>query len=277
MKQERSRDGLDYALCRYPGSDLRFRGPARTLAGPYVAVIGGSEVFGRFVPSPFTTLLEQSLGLEVVNLGIQAAGIDVFLRDRAVRSILSGAKAVVIQVMGAQNLSNRYYTVHPRRNDRFVQAAPTLQALYPEVDFSQFAFTRHMLASLREAAPASFVRVRGELQAAWLARMSLLVRSCDCPAMLLDIRTGLMGALGSEPPLIAPDMVEALERLAPVCRVDVRAAMGEHRTAGMSFDRLEWDSARRQLTTEAHRRVHARVGPMVERLLRAEQVSGVVM
>jgi hypothetical protein len=50
---------------------------------------------------------------------------------------------------GAQNLSNRLYTVHPRRNDRFLRASGILRTIYRDVDFTEFHFTRHMLDHLR--------------------------------------------------------------------------------------------------------------------------------
>ena len=75
----------------------------------------------------------------------------------------------VVQVMGAQNLTNRFYTVHPRRNDRFLRAAPDLQALYPEVDFTEFHFTRHLLRTLRWSSADRFEVVAEELRAVWVA------------------------------------------------------------------------------------------------------------
>jgi hypothetical protein len=59
------------------------------------------------------------------------------------------ATAIVLQIQGAQTLSNRLYTVHPRRNDRFVRASGILRTIYRDVDFTEFHFTRHMLDHLR--------------------------------------------------------------------------------------------------------------------------------
>ncbi len=36
--------------------------------------------------------------------------------------------------MGAQNLSNRFYAVHPRRNDRFLRASTLMKTIFREVD-----------------------------------------------------------------------------------------------------------------------------------------------
>jgi hypothetical protein len=77
----------------------------------------------------------------------------------------------VLQIPGAQNLSNRLYTVHPRRNDRFLRASGILRTIYRDVDFTEFHFTRHMLDHLRCLSEDRFDIVRNELRVAWMARM----------------------------------------------------------------------------------------------------------
>ncbi len=47
---------LDYVPCRYGKSKLLFRGPKRKLTAPYVAMIGGTETYGKFVETPFPAL-----------------------------------------------------------------------------------------------------------------------------------------------------------------------------------------------------------------------------
>ena len=44
----------------------------------------------------------------------------VFVNEPTVIDICSKALVTVVQLMGAQNTSNRFYAVHPRRNDRFL-------------------------------------------------------------------------------------------------------------------------------------------------------------
>ncbi|MGO4909191.1 DUF6473 family protein [Pseudorhodobacter sp. W20_MBD10_FR17] len=176
---------LDYYPCQYGASKLVFRGPKKGFARPYIAAIGGTETYGKFVQNPFAKVLEEIGGRGVVNLGLMNAGPDVFLNAPEVLEIASGAVLTVVQVVGAQNLSNRYYTVHPRRNDRFLRASPELQNLYPEVDFSEFHFTRHMLQSLFQASPHRFVKVAAALQATWAQRMAQLLRAVKSPTLLL--------------------------------------------------------------------------------------------
>ncbi len=44
---------LDYYPCRYGASKLLFRGPRRRLQGDYVAFLGGTETYGKFIETPF--------------------------------------------------------------------------------------------------------------------------------------------------------------------------------------------------------------------------------
>jgi hypothetical protein len=57
--------------------------------------------------------------VEAANLGLVNAGIDVFINEPMIQDFCAGAVVTVIQVLGAANMSNRFYAVHPRRNDRF--------------------------------------------------------------------------------------------------------------------------------------------------------------
>ena len=139
---------LEYYPCRYGTSRILFRGPRRLLDGSYVAFLGSTETYGRFVEAPYPALLEDRLAVSCVNFGVVNAGVDLYLNDPGVMGLAAGAGAKVVQVMGAQNLSNRYYSVHPRRNDRFLRASDRLEALYPEVDFTEFHFVRHLLGKL---------------------------------------------------------------------------------------------------------------------------------
>ena len=60
---------LDYFPCRYGRSRVLFRGPKRPLDGPYVAFLGGTETYGRFIETPFPALVEPALGQACINFG----------------------------------------------------------------------------------------------------------------------------------------------------------------------------------------------------------------
>lgn len=176
MKTEtRSTGVLRLTACTYGLSKVPFRGPRRRTYGRYVACVGGSDTFGKFIRAPYPHLLEVKINTPCVNLGCQSAGPDVFLNDPAIGSLCHDASATVIQVLNAVNLTNAFYKVHPRRNDRFIAPTDALRGLYPEVDFTDVAFTGHLIAKLNAVDPNRFKEVRATLQATWLRRMKELI------------------------------------------------------------------------------------------------------
>ncbi|MGZ9812123.1 DUF6473 family protein [Pseudoroseicyclus sp. H15] len=176
---------LNYTPCRYGTSKIFFRGPQRSLDGRYITFVGGTETYGKFIKEPFPSLVERELGTPCVNFGCANASIGAFLAEPTVVDACRGADTNIVQIMGAQNLSNRFYTVHPRRNDRFLKPSTVLEAIYPEVDFADFCFTRHMLSALYELSPERFEIVRGELQQAWSSRMVSFLREIGPQTSLL--------------------------------------------------------------------------------------------
>ena len=65
-----------------------------------------------------------------VNFGSVNGGVDAFVNDPTIMAACHDAQLTVVQIMGANFLSNRFYSVHPRRNDRFLRASTVLQAIY---------------------------------------------------------------------------------------------------------------------------------------------------
>ncbi len=266
---------LDYFPCRYGQSKLLFRGPRRTLEGAYAAVIGGTSTYGKFVADPYPAMVERALGMPVVNFGYMNAGADVFVGEPVVIDACRKAKVTVIQIMGAQNLSNRFYAVHPRRNDRFLRASTLMKTIFPEVDFTEFHFTRHMLSVLKGRSAESFALVEEELKAAWLARMRILLQKIDSETVLLWI-TGASGAdphgpgdgLGHEPFLVDADMVAEVRPFAcdlvTVTPSDAALAAG---TAGMQFAALDGPAAAAMPGPRVHAEITGALLPAMRRLL----------
>ena len=264
---------LDYAPCRYGTSRVVFRGPAKALDSPYVTVLGGTETYGKFVPEPFPTLVEAELGLPMVNLGAMNAGLDVYLGDPALLEIARGAEAVVLQIVGAQNLSNRYYKVHRRRNDRFLGASPGLKVLFPDVDFTEFSFTRHMLQSLQRVSPERFERVVEELRSVWMARMARLMQQIGPKVILLWFgaqrppRPGRPADLTHDPLLITAEMMARL-RLAACAVVDVVGAPDQHDLSrGLSYSALDELAARGVPGPAAHLDVAMQLSAVLRQVL----------
>ncbi|MFZ1660783.1 MAG: DUF6473 family protein [Paracoccaceae bacterium] len=231
--------GLDYLPCRYGHSKLLFRGPRRRLEGAYCVALGGTETYGKYIRTPFPALLEKAIRIPVVNLGLPNAGIDVFLNEAVVLDACNGARATIIQLPGAQNMSNRFYSVHPRRNDRFLQASAQMRMFFPEVDFTDFHFTRHMLLSLKELSPEKYAVVEVELKAAWVARMQSLLHKISGRTVLLWIgdhnaKAMTRSNLGPEPLLVDDKMVSALRSYATeIVRVEPSAAARATGRGGM--------------------------------------------
>lgn len=173
------------SACSYGTSRLVFRGPRRPLQGAYVAAVGGTRTFGKGVERPWPAELETRLGLPVVNLGAVGAGPDAFLRDESVLAACAGATAIVLQVPGAQALSNPWFRVHPRRNDRFLCATDWLADLYPEVDFCEYSFVRQLLCDLHDRDAARFARLVAGLQRVWTMRLQRLLAEMEAPVVLL--------------------------------------------------------------------------------------------
>lgn len=206
--------GLDYFPCRYGASKALFRGPKAALTQPFVAMLGGSSTFGKYVARPFPALVEAALGQPVANLGGLNAGPDFYLSDPAALEIAARARVAVVQVTGAEALTNPYYSVHSRRNDRFLAATPALRALFPTVDFAEIHFTRHLLLVLERSDPDAFARVVADLKAVWLDRMRTLLVRLPGRRVLLWLADApppdRAQALDPAPPFIDRAMLEAL-------------------------------------------------------------------
>ncbi|MEM9342300.1 MAG: DUF6473 family protein [Pseudomonadota bacterium] len=266
MSYERLVDGtIDYLPCRYGKSKLTFRGPRTALNEPYIAFVGGTVTYGKFVEVPYPDLLGREAGVAALNLGFVNAGIDTFIDDDTVLDLCSGARACVIEVMGANKLSNRHYSVHPRRNDRFVAASQELQRLYPEADYSEVHFTRHLLSTLHAIDARRFAAVTDELAEAWTSRMLLFIRSINVPVTLLwvsdrspDERQDAL--TGSDPLFVTRDMIDAVCQQAEGC-IEVVHPSADRPDEGMVFSELEFQAARELPGPAIHRQIAADLSP----------------
>ena len=253
---------LDYDFYHCGRSKLRFRGPPAEGTSPYVTFVGGTETFGKFIPEPYPRLVERLIVRDCVNLGLCNVGLDAHLGDPDVMDLISAASMGVFQVSGAQNVSNRFYRVHRRRNDRFVVAREPLRALYPEVDFADFHFTRHMLTHLYAVCPERFIAIRRELQALWVERMQTMLQSAGEPSVLLWFarrappkrmdRPGC--AVRADPMFVTREMVNTVARAASaLTEIVVSEAAFAEGVTGMVCNELELPAAASMLGVQAHR------------------------
>jgi hypothetical protein len=265
---------LDYYLCNYGVSRLLFRGPQTPLSAPFVACLGGSETFGKFIPTPFPDHLEEMLDMGVVNLGCVNAGPEVFASETELLHLASQAKVCVLQIMGAQNLSNRFYSVHPRRNDRFTGPTPLLRGLFKQIDFTEFTFTGHLLRVLQQTSAEQFEVLVQELRAAWISRMKAILEQIDCPSILLWLadqpppKAGRIIRLGGEPVLVDRDMVAAIRPFATAYVEMVPSAEARAKgPEGMAFGPLDAPAAALMPGPAVHFELAKRLVPVIRQLI----------
>lgn len=265
---------LDYSVCRYGSSKVQFRGPRCDLSRAYVACLGGTETFGKFVPDPFAALVQARLDVPVANLGCVNAGIDVFLNESAIADVAAGAKVTVVQILGVQNLSNRFYTVHPRRNDRFVHAAPGLKALYRDIDFTEFHFTRHLLGALARKSPDRFAIVAHELRMAWLSRMKMLLARLSSQTLLLWMANhpppnrADTASMQQDPLLVDTELLAAIRPYATDYLQVIGSPMAQlNGLRGMAFAEFDRPAAAEVLGPAVHHEVAQSLAPVLRAML----------
>lgn len=260
----------EFDQCRYDGSRLLLRGPRRDLDGAFVACLGGTDTFARFIREPYPDLLESTLGITCVNFGLPNAGIDVFRNDPALLDCASRARVCVLQVPNAINMTNIYYRVHPRRNDRVLEATAAMRALFPKVEFARFNFTRHMLNLLRKKYPQGFSYLQRELISVWTAGMIDLLGRIDTPVVLLWLSTRRpedhndRPELSADPALVSRPMLDALK---PHCAALVEVLVAPD-GRGLEPDKIDAPkpTAEAMLTPKAHAETAVHLGPTVSRL-----------
>jgi hypothetical protein len=196
--QHHGADAICFAPCHYADLSTAFRGPERDLSGDYIACVGGAGMFGKFVDWSLPDLIEQSLGVPAANLGQVNGGLD-FMSTPGMIALARGASATVVDLVGAHNLSNRFYAVHPRRNDRVVRCSRLLQQAFPDLDLSDVHFTRHLLTLMQATAPDRAETVIEDLRCAWMERMHRLLAMLPGPVILLWLGGGPIPQRAEDP------------------------------------------------------------------------------
>ena len=262
---------LDYLPCRYENSKLLFRGPRRDLSKPYIAFLGGTETYGKFIETPFVEQLNETLPQTCVNFGCLNAGVDVFLNDPFLPDAARKASVTVLQVPSAQNMTNRLYSVHPRRNDRFVAATRMLSTIYPDVDFAGFHFNKHMLKHLRDVSMDRYRIVEQELNHAWLARMETLLKKIAGRVVLLWVSARTPEDTENvevDPMHVTRDMLEKMtERVTSYVEMTLSDQALSAPLEGMVFNQMEAPAAREMLGAQAHNEIAAALDPILQDML----------
>ncbi|MGY6411116.1 MAG: DUF6473 family protein [Alkalilacustris sp.] len=216
------------------GIRLRVRGPVRPAQVGLIAALGGAATFGKGVTRAWPELLGTATGRGVVNLGAVGAGPEALLGDPALLELATQATAVVLEVPGAIAVGNRFYRVHPRRNDRVVEALAPLRALFPDLDLHDVTFAGALMERLWLCDPQRAAEVVAATQTAWVASMVKLMDRLGPGVRLLWLgdqpppAAVRLPVSGAAPALVTRAMLEALS---PKGAVLVEALVASTRVA----------------------------------------------
>jgi hypothetical protein len=109
--QRRDIEVVDYQLWGYRSLKRAYvlRGPRPALKpGEFISCIGGAFTFGCFVEKPWPSLLSDSLGIDVLNLGIAGVGPKWFElpAQAGLITLVNSSKAAIIMVMSGRSDEN---------------------------------------------------------------------------------------------------------------------------------------------------------------------------
>ena len=253
-------------LYRFGRSKQIFRGSKPNLKKPYVAFIGGSETFGKFVSTPFPDMVQRYLRMTCANWGTPGAGPGFFLKDPVILEACSNAEICVVQVMNPVALSNRLYSVFPRRNMRLRGVSSALRSLFPGVVFEDFKYVSGMLRKLASEDIEAYQSVLEEQRYAWVSRMRELLNDIETRKLLLWLAPVDAAKPGC---IITDEMVAAVgDQVEKVVTVRINAKSG----ANMAFNGAMRDSA--WMTRGVHSEVSKELAEVLGEMLNLDQALG---
>ena len=104
----------------------------------------------------------------------QHSGAGFYTEDDAIHEIIENAQVVFVEAPSVVNQYNPFYCVHPRRNDRFVTALGPLYDLFPEADFVECHFIKHLITKLITIDAARAEIVFRTLQYEWVRNLTIM-------------------------------------------------------------------------------------------------------
>ena len=152
-----------------------------------------------------------------------------------------------------------------------------LQAIYSDVDFSDFTFTRHMLGRLLELSPERFDIVVHELREAWVARMRNMLGQIGTKSVLLWFGREKMSndpwntkarPLQADPLFITESMTNELRPMVlDVVTVTPSEIALRQGTKGMYFSGVQDKAASEMLGDACHSEVSSALVPIIRNFI----------
>jgi hypothetical protein len=167
-------------LDRQTQTTLLLRGPkpAHLEKGNYFACIGAAQTFGRFCKKPYPTLLQERLGLPVLNFGRGGAGPSFFSEDNEkLLEYLNGAKFVIIQMMSGRSEGNSLF--ESRGLGTYVRRS----------DGTSIGCDQAFKELLETANPSDVKRIVAETRQNWINSYANLLTKIQVPKVLFWFST----------------------------------------------------------------------------------------
>jgi hypothetical protein len=209
--QEADKRVCDYQLWRLKGTSLDLRGPGPAdLTSRYFVALGAAQTFGRFVPRPYVSILQDCLAIPGINMGASGAGASFFLRDPIILETLKNAEFVILQVMSGRSVENSEFELGVNQG--------TLRRRNRKGDFVFAEYAYRQLLS--EAEVEKLVRIRAETRHRYIEEMISLLQLIKSPTTLLWFSTrppeynenasDIGGYLGDFPHFINRSVIEQI-------------------------------------------------------------------
>jgi hypothetical protein len=187
-----------------------FRGPEPE-PGRRVAFLGAASTFGRFVERPYASLVCEALDMRPLNLGYGGARAPFYYDDHKLLELINGAECAVIECFSARGTGTRWVETRDH-----ISAFLRLRGSGAEFAFADRFFAR----LLTQWSERDLLRLRAEIQDAYVAEMRQLFELIEVPKLLLwfsqrspQLPQGLSSVsefMGAFPHFVNPSMVEEL-------------------------------------------------------------------
>ncbi len=157
-----------------------------SIAGPYIAVLGGAETYGRHMSSPYAVTLSQMLGCQVMNLGTVHGGLDSLDRTIGLTAYARQAQAIVIECPDPRHSTNAYYHVHRYNNDRVIGVTAAFRAAFRGIDTGSLHYVGHVWKACQTIDPDRTAQMAMDIQLDARQRFTTYVSQFESPVVTVS-------------------------------------------------------------------------------------------